>query len=201
MKLSKREQLMSFVGGDFLFPSDVIVVLEGDFYYRADRAIELFESKYADKIIISGGLEGDSIGSFHGEKLKKYILDKCSIKPKNIILEVESLYTRAQAINVMRLIKENNWQSIILIASHFHQYRAYLTFLRAMQEAELEILIFNAPARNIPWFEIELPKIRLELLDMEFQKIKEYSNKGHIVSFDDAINYQIWKEKKIKSLT
>lgn len=200
MKLSKREQILSFVGGDFLLPSDAIVVLEGDFYYRPNKAIELYEAHYSEKIVVSGGLNGDDIGSFHAKKLKKYILGKCVIKSKNIILETESLNTKEQAINVMKIIKDNNWQSIILIASHFHQCRAYLTFLKAMRKAALRILIFNAPARNILWLKEELPKTRLELLDIEFQKIDEYTRKGHIASFDDVINYQVWKEKKIKSV-
>jgi len=198
MQRTPREKFTTIISNDLLLPSDVVVVLEGDFYCRADRAIELFRSKLAGLVLVSGGLDKSEVGSYHGDKVRNYLITDGKIPSEKILLETESTNTRQQAMNVMKLVKENNWKAIILVVSHFHQFRAYLTFLKAMRDVGLEILMFNVPVRNITWFEKELPKTRLELLEDEFDKIEEYKKSGHIASFEEAIGYQRWKEKEAK---
>ena len=80
----------------------------------------------------------------------------------------------------------------MLIASNYHQYRAYLTFLKCMEDANLLIEIMNAPAR-LKWFEENNWGRRIEILDLEFEKIEKYSH--HLSTYEKAIEYQKWKEQ------
>jgi len=97
----------------------------------------------------------------------------------------------------MKIVKEKKWKKIILVVSHFHQPRAYLAFLRAMKDLNFKIQIFNAPVRELSWFnKTSLNKNRLQLLEEELKKIKKYIKKGHLVTIKEAIDYQKWKEKQ-----
>jgi uncharacterized SAM-binding protein YcdF (DUF218 family) len=193
--LSAREEFIILVGGDKIKSSDAIVVLEGDGYNRIEKAIELFRNKWADKIILSGGFENRPGGSYHVNELLPVFL-KAGISPDAIIIEDISLNTREQAVKVAGIISQNNWSRIILVASHYHQYRAYLTFLKVILENELKIDIINAPANYLNWFEDPGWGRRYDLLKDEFGKIERYSEMGHIASFEQAIEYQKWKEKQ-----
>ena len=120
---------------------------------------------------------------------------KAGISRDAIIMEDISLNTREQAVKVTGIISQNSWRRVILVASHYHQYRAYLTFLKVILENELKIDIINAPANYLNWFEDMGWGRRYDLLQDEFGKIEKYGKMGHIASFEQAIEYQKWKEK------
>ena len=97
----------------------------------------------------------------------------------------------------MKIVKERKWKRIILVASHFHQLRAFLTFLKTMKEAKLRIKIINVPVRELPWFKrTSLGKNRFQLLESELKKINQYIKKGHLVTVRETLKYQKWKEQK-----
>ena len=87
-----------------------------------------------------------------------------------------------------------NWKKIILVASHEHQYRAYLTFLRQIIDSKSKIVLYNAPARDLKWFVDDGWGIRIDRLENEFNRIEKYLALGHLANFDEAIEYQKWKE-------
>ena len=93
----------------------------------------------------------------------------------------------------MELARSRNWTRVILVASHYHQYRAFLTFLKARSEAGLDLEILNAPVRDLPWFEATPWGRRLDLLESEFSKIEAYAGMGHIATFQEGIEHQRWK--------
>jgi len=194
--LSAREEFIILVDGDKLKSSDAIVVLEGDGYNRVEKAIELYKNNWADRIILSGGFENRPGGSYHVKELLPGFL-KEGISPNAIIIEDISLNTREQAVKVAGILSKNNWRRIMLVASHYHQYRAYLTFLKVILENELKIEIINAPADYLNWFEDPGWGRRYDLLQDEFGKIEKYGKMGHIASFEQAIEYQKWKEKQL----
>lgn len=193
--LNEESQLIALVSNEVLSKSDAIICLEGDNHLRTEKAWELLKSEMASIIVVSGGLKG-SLGSVPALKMADYLIKK-GVPKNNILIESDSQNTYEQAQNVMRIAKEEKWRKIILIASAFHQPRAFLTFLKATKDYKVEIEIFNAPAKH-PWFEEkELGLSRLELLSGEFSKIKEYQKKGHLVSIKEGLEYQKWKEQRI----
>ena len=198
MKNSELEKikLMAIVSNDCLKKSDAVVCLEGDGYTRIDQAVRIFKQGLAKKIVISGGIDNPPF-SIVASKMAKKMAQAGVLKGK-IIIEEKSQNTSEQGLEVMKLVQKNKWKRIILVASHFHQTRAFLTFLKAMEDAKMKIQIFNAPARELPWFnKISRKRLsRLQMLEDEFKKIDEYAKKFHLVSIKEAIKYQQWKEKQ-----
>jgi len=191
--ISEREKFMAIIDGEILKKSDAIIILEGDGENRNEKSAELYRNGWGEKIVFSGGFDDPKSGAY----IQKNILDKLisfGVRGEDVIEERNSKNTKEQGDEVMKIVKEKNWKKIILVASNYHQYRAYLTFLKSMENANLLIEIFNAPAR-LKWFDKNEWGARYEILDLEFDKIDRY--KDHLMSYEKAIKYQKWKEKQV----
>lgn len=190
--MTEREKFIILIANEPLKRADAIIVLEGDGYFRIQQAVDLYKQGWSKRIVISGGIFNSGYGSFPDLAPR---IKKLGVAEENIIVEDKSQNTKEQAENIMKLARGKNWRKIILVASHYHQCRAFLTFLKAMNNAKLKIQIINAPAGNLPWFAKNKWGTRFELLESEFEKIELYRKKGHIASYADAIKYQRWKEQ------
>ena len=144
-------------------------------------------------IVFSGNITDYEYGSFPFSDVLPYIL-KEGIPVDAVIHEDKSLNTREQAIEVVKMAIINEWKRLVLVASHEHQYRAYLTFLREVLDRKSDIVLYNAPVRNLRWFNKSEWGIRFERLEQEFVRIERYSQLGHLATYREAINYQKWKE-------
>ncbi len=194
--MTSREKFIAIVDNDSLSKSDVIVLLEGDGLNRCQKAVDLYKNGWADKIIFSGGICDYSYGSYPIIDVLPHLIN-LGVPESDIIVENKSLNTKEQAEFVIDLVKKNNWKKLILVATHDHQYRAYLTFLNKILKEDKTILIFNAPARNLPWFKETGWGTRFNRLQEEFKRIDIYKKKGHLASYEDVIIYQEWKEAQL----
>lgn len=193
--MTNSEKFIALVDNDILEKSDAIVLLEGDGLNRYQKAVELYNLKFADKIVFSGGITDYEYGSFPFSDVLPHILQK-GIPSCDIIHEDKSLNTREQAIEVIKISIQNKWKKLILVATHEHQYRAYLTFLKEIIETNSEIIVYNSPARNLGWFVESGWGLRFDKLEKEFERIEIYSKLGHLATYEQAIEYQKWKETK-----
>jgi len=195
MVLTLREKFIVLINNDILKKADALVLLEGDGLYRVKRCVELFNLGYGDQIIFSGDAYKPEYGSYPAEYIIPELI-KYGIPVSSIIIENKSKNTREQAEEVLKIVTDRGWKRIILIASNYHQYRAYLTFLKVILEKELKLELINGSANELPWFQKVDWGTRYDLLESEFLKIEEYGEKGHIASYKEAIEYQQWKEKQ-----
>ena len=191
--ITDREKIIAIIDNDILFPSDAIILLEGDGLNRYQKAVELYNQNIATKIVFSGNITDYEYGSFPFSDVLPYIL-KEGIPVDAVIHEDKSLNTREQAIEVVKMAIINEWKRLVLVASHEHQYRAYLTFLREVLDRKSDIVLYNAPVRNLRWVNKSEWGIRFERLEQEFVRIERYSQLGHLATYREAINYQKWKE-------
>ena len=97
-------------------------------------------------------------------------------------------------MEIVKLAMERGWKKLALIASHEHQYRAYLTFLREVIDSRSGIILYNTPVRNLNWFIDSGWGERFDRLKGEFDRIDRYSSMGHLASAEEVIEYQRWKE-------
>jgi len=194
--MTDKEKFIALVDNDQIIKSDAIILLEGDGNHRVHKAMDLMNSNWANCLVFSGGVTNYSYGSYPFEDIKSDFEDR-GLNFENLILEEESTNTLEQAKNVIELASRKGWRKIILVATHDHQYRAYLTFLKQISLQNKNIIIINSPSRNLPWFIETGWGTRFERLISEFDKIEEYQKKGHLCSYNDAIEYQKWKEAKI----
>jgi uncharacterized SAM-binding protein YcdF (DUF218 family) len=122
---------------------------------------------------------------------------EAGVPEEDIIHEDKSLNTREQAVEVVRMAQERGWKKLILVASHEHQYRAYLTFLREVLDSKSGITLYNAPARNLDWFVDKGWGTRFERLEAEILRIEKYTEMGHLANAQEVIDYQKWKEAQL----
>lgn len=193
--LTERECFISIVDNDLICKSDAIILLEGDGLNRYQHAIQLFKQGWAPLLVFSGGIINREYGSFPYEEIEPLLL-KEGISEKCLLHEAISQHTRQQAEEILKLGVKNGWKSIILVASPYHQYRAYLTFIKVMFEMNRMVLIYNSPAKNLTWFTPNLWGDRFTCLQREFDRIEKYSELGHVTTYNEAIMYQKWKEKR-----
>ena len=182
--ITEREQIMAIVDNDCLRPSDAAILLEGDGFNRFQKAVELYKQSKVKKIIFSGNIIDKDYGSYPFAEIKPYIINQ-GVPEEDLIHEDNSKNTREQAIEVVKMSREKGWKKLALVASHEHQYRAYLTFLREVIDTNCGIILYNAPVRNLNWF---------DRLSDEFERIEKYSELGHLASAEEVIKYQKWKE-------
>lgn len=194
--ITDREKILAIVDNDCLSPSDAIILLEGDGFDRFRKAVSLYQQQKAPKIVFSGNITDYDYGSFPFEEVLPRML-KAGVPETDIIHEDQSLNTREQAVEVIRMAMQRGWKKLILVASHEHQYRAYLTFLREVLDTRSGIALYNAPARNLNWFEDKGWGTRFERLEAEILRIEKYSEMGHLANAQEVIDYQQWKEKNL----
>lgn len=193
--MTDREKVIALIDNDSLKVSDAIVLLEGDGLNRYRKAVSLYQQGWGKKIIFSGGITDYEYGSIPFSEVLPHIL-KTDVPIEDIIHENKSLNTREQAVEVLKLSHENNWSKLILVATHEHQYRAYLTFLREVIDRKENMVLYNAPVRNLLWFQETGWGKRFDRLELEFERIDRYSAMGHLASYSEAIEYQKWKEQQ-----
>ena len=198
--ITDRETIMAIVDNDCLTDSDAGILLEGDGLFRFQKAVELYKKGRIARIVFSGNIIDKDYGSFPYEEVAPFIL-KQGVPEKDLIHEAVSQHTREQAVEVVRMAMENGWKRLALVASHEHQYRAYLTFLRQVLDTRSGIILYNAPVRNLNWFVDSGWGIRLDRLKAEFERIEKYAALGHLATAQEVIDYQRWKESLLgKSL-
>lgn len=191
--ITDREKILAIVDNDCLMKSDAAILLEGDGFFRFQKAVELYNKGIVSKIVFSGNIIDKNYGSFPFEEVKPHILAG-GVPEEDLIHEDVSQNTRQQAVEVVKMAKANGWEKLVLVASHEHQYRAYLTFLREVLDSNSSIILYNAPVRNLNWFVDSGWGIRFDRLAAEFDRIERYSAMGHLANANEVIEYQRWKE-------
>ena len=191
--ITDREIIMAIVDNDCLTKSDAAILLEGDGFFRFQKAVELYQKDLVSKVVFSGNIIDKHYGSFPFDEIKPFLL-KAGVPESIIIHEDNSTNTREQAIEVVKMATERGWKKLALIASHENQYRAYLTFLREVLDTGSDLIIYNAPVRNLNWFIDSGWGMRFDRLIAEFERIEKYSAKGHLATAQEVIEYQKWKE-------
>ena len=194
--ITDREKILAIVDNDCLSPSDAIILLEGDGFDRFRKAVSLYKQGKAPKIVFSGNITDYDYGSYPFAEVLPRMLE-AGVPEEDIIHEDKSLNTREQAVEVVRMAQERGWKKLILVASHEHQYRAYLTFLREVLDSKSGITLYNAPARNLDWFVDKGWGTRFERLEAEILRIEKYSELGHLANAQEVIDYQKWKEAQL----
>lgn len=118
--------------GSFLSPQDklehtdvIVAVSGGDTKARTEKAIELYKEGYAPYLLFSGAARSGEVSN--ALSMKNYAI-KSGIPSSAIFIEEKSNSTYENAKYSHKIIKENDWKSIILVTSPYHQRRAYMNF-------------------------------------------------------------------------
>lgn len=197
--LTEKEKFISLLSNSVVKSSDAIILLEGDGIHRIKHACNLYNQGYSNYFVFSGNADNLNYGSYPLSKLKNELCKYIDLNSKQFIHEYKSLHTKQQAYEVIQLALKNDWKELILIASNFHQYRAFLTFIQELHNNNLErtIKIYNSPC-ILPWFKSLNWGTRHELLEQEFIKIEQYQSKvkQDVCSYKKGLDYLQWVEQQ-----
>src|SRR3989344_5947938 len=185
--MDERERYKALLERQELRGGDVIFVMQGDGTFRAPYAAHLYQEGLAPLVALVGNATDRSYGSFSSSEVRDELV-RFMVPEHALHFEETCPHTRAEAERGVQLAKEKSWETILILTSPHHQYRAFLTFLKAMRDARLDIKLVNAVA-SLPWDEPLPWGTRRELLTREFDKIDEYRKKGDVASYEEGIAY------------
>lgn len=195
--MTEREKFIVLLDCDSPQKSDAIILLEGDGFARYEKAVYLYKEGVAPIICFSGGFDDEESGAYTFDKIKPLILN-CGIPETCLMHENASKNTYDQAVEIVKIAKEKNWKRISLVASHYHSYRAFLTFLRVIKKEKPSLLMDMAAVKNLDWFKENTWGKRIDLLKNEFDKIELYQKKDNVAKFTEGVEYLEWKNQQQK---
>ena len=190
-----REQFLAILPNGPLLRADAAVVLCGeDADPRRQIAAHLVVSDGARNVVLSGGKSEPPRWQSAEDVAPELMGDGVAFN--KIRLDTTSQNTREQAENVIDMAVDEGWKRLLLIASPYHSYRAFLTFLRVLRDRELDrkIQITILPASQVPWWQSPtgMDETRAELLDVDLAKVEEYGD--HVSSYEDGLAYlEYWE--------
>lgn len=193
--MTDREKFFVLLDSENISKCDAIILLEGDGFARYKKAVSLYKDGIAPVIVFSGGFDDEKSGAYTFEKVKPLILME-GVPEKDLIHESKSHNTYEQAIQIIGMAKNKKWKKICLVASHYHTYRAFLTFLCAQKKSMPELLIDIASVKDLDWYEDNPWGKRIDLLSGELDKIDLYYQKNNVASYADGLEYLKWKNQK-----
>lgn len=190
--MTKREKFIILLDSEQLHAGDVIIILEGDGLSRYKKAVELYKMGIAHKICFSGNFDDKKSGAVTFEIIKPLLLEE-DIPEDDLIFEDKSKNTYEQAVEIMKLSKHYCWNHIIIVASQYHSYRAFLTFLHEQKIQRPDLIMDMASVTDLDWYKDTGYGRRIDLLQLELNKIDLYQKNGNVSDYEEGIDYLEWK--------
>lgn len=194
----RPEELTAYclsIMGQPLERADAVIALTGDGYGRIYKALELYKMDFAKTLMITGA---DStlykFPNLRASDFKTELVNSKRIEPENVIADDIGKTTPGQARSTVTVCKQNNWKSIIIVASGDHMVRAYLTFLKGFLREGYPIRML-AHASYAPWFAADeglgvTPKERwARFVSEEYPRIKRYQEQGDLATWQELETY------------
>ncbi|MEK7447360.1 MAG: YdcF family protein [Patescibacteria group bacterium] len=131
---------------DKLEKTDTIVVISGgDTDARINEGVALYMDGFSDKMLFSGAA---AEGEVSNASAMKNIAMRKGVPVKDILIEEDSRTTEENAVDVARIVKNQEFTSLILVTSPYHQRRAYEAFRGALGK---DFKIINHSAKDSQW--------------------------------------------------
>ncbi len=140
--------------------SDMIVVLTGSVTDRILQAVDIYNARYSDKIVLVNSYRvGYGIFVERGAEmppgdaqLSKMAAINLGVPEENIlILEGSAKSTQDEALIIREYIRNNREiESFILVTSKYHSGRSKKIFRKALSGLDREINIYSSPSKYDP---------------------------------------------------
>lgn len=104
----------------------IVVVSGGDTNARTDEGIKLFQNGWASSIVFSGAAQ-DKSGPSNAAAMRLRAID-AGVPSASIYVEERSATTEQNALNTHAIFTNNNFDTVILVTSGYHQRRSELEF-------------------------------------------------------------------------
>jgi uncharacterized SAM-binding protein YcdF (DUF218 family) len=137
-------------------PSDIIVLLMGSGPDRMLGAAELYQSGYADEILMVRNMVrgydlvvSQGVKIPHDTDIAREVAVQLEVpEEKIIVLPGDALSTQDEAIQVREYLKsEPDIDSLIIVTSKSHSGRAKKIFIKAMESIDREVQVISCPTQ------------------------------------------------------
>lgn len=148
-----------------------------------DRAVELYVSGFASKILVTGGFgplsKARGVENPEAQTIKEYFI-KNKIPESAILIEDKATNTLENIIFSMKLLAEKDLQihQAILVSKPFHMRRCFATFKKHFPSIEL---LCCPPKGSVVELLDRSKKEYAERLLAELDRLEEYANKGDLI--------------------
>lgn len=183
--MDEQSQFIQLLSQSLPKKADAIALLAGDRFYRVPKVAELYHAGFAREVVVTSSAYDFVYGSFPSRMLVR-ALRSYDVKDEHIIAIEKAPHTRAEADETLRIAKERGWKKLILVTTEHHQYRAFLTWIKAARDLNVDIELIMVPVQAFPKFRYDT---RNEALQQEFERIERYRDMGHVASYKDGIDY------------
>lgn len=109
--------------------------------------------------------------------------------------EEDCLNTLIEAVGMMSYAKKNHYARLYIVASPFHQLRAFMTSVTAALRIFPEVKIYSHTGNPLSWSDKvshsqgKTIGSRKEVLQGELERIRAYQKKGDLAHEMDVLNY------------
>lgn len=184
-KMSEFERLDTLLAQVEVMPADAIVLLAGDRFHRISKVAELVRDHYGSAVVVTSNADNWEYGSAPSGKLVPE-LEMAGVPKDMIIAEETAAHTRGEADATFRIAKEKGWTSLILVTTGYHRVRAFLTWLKAMHDADLSLKLTLVCVEEFPEFKKGQEE---ETKKGEQERIRLYQEKGDVASWEEGVEY------------
>jgi uncharacterized SAM-binding protein YcdF (DUF218 family) len=95
----------------------------------AQKAVDLYKDKFSPTIIFTGGFVQNS--TTEAEAMRDYAIER-GVPRKDTIIETNSVSTPANADETLKIIKKENFKSVLVVAQHIHARRVTFLFRKKL---------------------------------------------------------------------
>ncbi len=183
--MNEFEELKKLLLTDAPRKADAIVLLAGDRFHRTLKVAELYHLGLAPKVVVTSSAHDHAYGSLPAHVLIRKLV-ALGLPEEHIVWEETGAHTREEAESTLHLAQKHGWRSLLLVTTEFHQYRAFLTFVKAMRDMNVNIELTMVPEYKFPSFH---SKTHEEAIVAELERIAAYQQKGDVALWQEGIFY------------
>ena len=174
------------VAEDKLQENDMIVVLTGSVPDRILQAVDIYNERYSDKIVLVDSYRvnynifverGVEIPPGDAQLSKIAAIDLGVPEESILILEGSARSTQDEALTIREYIRNNRAiESIILVTSKYHSGRAKKIFRKTLSGLDREIDIYSSPSKYDPFNANQWWRDRedIKLVVLEYLKLANF---------------------------
>lgn len=163
---------------DDLKQADVMFVLGGNAYDRGKTAAEIFNQKYSDKIVCTGGSIPRDIRSvglnFNESEISKMSLIKYGVPDSKIRTIKGGSSTYEESRILLKDCMKNDYKSCIILTSKHHTRRVKIVFKEYFANSNIETIIRSSDNSRINEEEWWRDEESMMAVNNEYMKILYY---------------------------
>lgn len=173
----------NLVVDDNLKKADAIVLLGGGDPSRLLEAIDLYNSGYSEKIIITRGgkpegleyLESKGIEYPEEHEINTYIADQLNIGENTLILLPGRVYsTKEEAESIRDFSIKNGFKTLIVTTSKYHSKRSKIIFNDVFKGSDIDIIVKSSDYESFNDGDLSLNRNNWKYIIFEYQKLLYY---------------------------